>query len=325
VERGTAAKIMTGSPIPEGADAVVRVEDCEEDGGKVYVKRAARRGANIRGCGEDIRRGQVILRAGRRLKPADIGLLASVGRSFVLVHQRPRVAVVSTGDELVEVDEEVGPGQIVNSNACSLLAAVRECGSEASALRVARDRPEVMRETFRQALRHDLVVCTGGVSVGDFDHVKQVMDDLGVQRLFWKVAQKPGKPLTFGVRGKRYYFGLPGNPVSALVCFYLYVRPALRKMMGWEKVFPRGVRATLEADIRKSPGLTDFVRCRLRRKDGGFVATSTGTQSSGVLSSLSLADGLIVGHPATDVLRRGQEVDVLPLSDEELGQSEIPF
>ncbi len=325
VERGTAIKIMTGSPMPQGADTVVRVEETEERGGEVWVRKAGALGAHVRERGEDIRRGQVLLPRGRRLRPVDIGLLASVGRSFVLVYQCPRVAIVSTGDELVEVDEEPGGGQIVNSNAYALAAAVKESGAQAVPLRIARDRSEEIREVLTQAFRHDLVLSTGGVSVGDFDFVKGVMDGLGVRRLFWQVAQKPGKPLTFGVWEGRYYFGLPGNPVSSLVCFYLYVRPALRKMMGWQRLFPPVIAATVARDIPKAPGLTEFVRCQIHRENGRFWVTSTGSQSSGVLSSLSQGGGLIVGPPNLAVLPQGMEVRVLVLSEEDLATEELPF
>jgi molybdopterin molybdotransferase len=325
VRAGATIKIMTGSPIPAGADTVVRVEDAEESGGEVRIKRAERQGAHIRDSGEDILRGQVILERGHRLKPADIGLLASVGRSFVLIYQRPRVAIVSTGDELVEVDEALREGQIVNSNAYTLSAVVAESGAQAVPLRIARDRPEEIREVFTQALRHDLTLSTGGVSVGDFDFVKEVMDELGVRRLFWQVAQKPGKPLTFGVSGGRCYFALPGNPVSSLVCFYLYVRPALRKMMGWRRIFPPVITAVLAEDVPKAAGLTEFVRCRIRQRNGQYLVSSTGSQSSGVLSSLSQGGGLIVGPPEPKVLSRGSEVKVIVLNDEELAAEEVPF
>lgn len=325
VRGGTTIKIMTGSPIPVGADTVVRVEDVGEWGGEVRIKRAERQGAHIRESGEDIRQGQVILKQGHRLKPADIGLLASVGRSFVLVRQRPRVAIVSTGDELVEIDEALGEGQIVNSNAYTLSAVVTESGAQAVPLRIARDRLEETREIFTQALRHDLTLSTGGVSVGDFDFVKKVIDELGVRRLFWQVAQKPGRPLTFGVSGGRCYFGLPGNPVASLVCFYLYVRPALRKMMGWQKIFPPVITAVLAEDIPKAADLTEFIRCRIRQRDGQYSVFSTGNQGSGVLSSLSQGGGLIVGPPELKVLPRRAEVKVIVLNDEELAAEEVPF
>jgi molybdopterin molybdotransferase len=322
---GTASKIMTGAVMPHGADTVIRVEDTEESDGRVWIKRQERPGTHIRASGEDIHRGQVVLEKGRVLRPADIGLLASVGRSLVLVRQRPRVAILSTGNELSEIDEGLRPGQIVNSNAYTLAAAVREAGGQPVPLQIARDTLDEIRAALGEAVRHDVVLSTGGVSVGDFDFVKAAMDELGMHRLFWQVAQRPGKPLTFGLLRERPYFGLPGNPVSALVCFYLYVRPALRQMMGHEKLFFPVVHATLGADIPKAKGLTEFVRCRLTRTDGHYEAHSTGSQSSGVLSSLSLGEGLIIGPPELPLLPKGLGVNVIVLDSDEFARKEAPF
>ena len=322
---GTASKIMTGAVMPSGADTVVKVEDTEEQGGRVWIKRSERPGNNVRGSGEDIQRGQLVLEKGRVLRPADIGLLASVGRSLVLVHQRPRVAILSTGNELAEIDDALQPGQIVNSNAYTLAAAVREAGGVPVPLAIARDTLEEIRAALAEAVRHDVVLSTGGVSVGDFDFVKQAMDELGMHRLFWQVAQRPGKPLTFGLLRERPYFGLPGNPVSALVCFYLYVRPALRRMTGHEKLFLPVLSATLGEDISKAKGLTEFVRCRITHEHGHYIAHSTGSQSSGVLSSLSLGEGLIIGPAELPLLPKGMEVKVIVLDSDEFAGEEAPF
>jgi molybdopterin molybdotransferase len=322
---GTASKIMTGAVMPHGADTIIRVEDTDEHDGHVWIKRSEALGTHIRASGEDIHRGQVVLEKGRVLRPADVGLLASVGRSLVLVHQRPRVAILSTGNELAEVDEVLRPGQIVNSNAYTLAAAVREAGGIPVPLAIARDTLAEIRAALDEAVRHDVVLSTGGVSVGDFDFVKAAMDELGMHRLFWQVAQRPGKPLTFGLLRERPYFGLPGNPVSALVCFYLYVRPALRRMMGYEKLFPPVVSATVGEDIAKAKGLTEFVRCRLTAKDGHYIAHSTGTQSSGVLSSLSLGEGLMIGPADFPFLSKGTPIKVLVLDGDEFAGSEAPF
>lgn len=325
VVAGTASKIMTGAVIPPGADAVIRVEDTEEHDSRVWLKSGGRLGNNVRACGEDIRRGQVVLEKGRILRPADMGLLASVGRSLVLVRQCPRVAILSTGNELAEVDGVLRPGQIVNSNAYTLAAAVREAGGQPVPLAIARDSLDEIRAALSEAVRHDMVLSTGGVSVGDFDFVKAAMDELGIQRLFWQVAQRPGKPLTFGLLRERPYFGLPGNPVSALVCFYLYVRPALRRMMGYEKPFLPVVAATMGADIAKAKGLTEFVRCRITQNDGRYEAHSTGSQSSGVLSSLSLGEGLIIGPAELSLLPKGMDVQVIVLDGDEFAGTEAPF
>lgn len=325
VTTGTASKIMTGAVMPHGADTVIRVEDTEEHDGRVWIKRQERVGAHIRESGEDIRPGQRVLERGRVLRAADIGLLASVGRSFVLVRQRPRVAILSTGNELVEVDEAPRPGQIVNSNAYTLAAAVQEAGGIPVPLPIVRDTLAEIRAALDEAVRHDVVLSTGGVSVGDFDFVKAAMDELGIRRLFWQVAQKPGKPLTFGLLRERPYFGLPGNPVSALVCFYLYARPALAKMLGHEKPFLPVVSATVGEDIPKAKGLTEFVRCRLVYSKGQYEVRSTGNQSSGVLSSLSLGEGLVIGPAELPLLPRGFQVKVIVLYGDQFSGSEAPF
>jgi len=325
VVAGAASKIMTGAVVPPGADTVIRVEDTEERDGRVWIKSSGRLGNNVRACGEDIRRGQVVLEKGRILRAADMGLLASVGRSLVLVRQRPRVAILSTGNELAEVDEALQPGQIVNSNAYTLAAAVREAGGLPVPLAIARDTLDEIRAALSEAVRHDVVISSGGVSVGDFDFVKAAMDELGIQRLFWQVAQRPGKPLTFGLLRERPYFGLPGNPVSALVCFYLYVYPALRRMMGYAKPFLPVVPATVGEDIAKAKGLTEFVRCRLTQVNGHYEARSTGSQSSGVLNSLSLGEGLIIGPADLSLLSREMNVQVIVLDGDTFAGTEAPF
>jgi molybdopterin molybdotransferase len=325
VTKGTTSKIMTGAVIPPGADTVIRVEDTEERDGHVWIKRWEREGTHIRASGEDIRRGQMVLEKGRVLRPADIGLLASVGRSLVLVRQRPRVAILSTGNELAEVDQALRPGQIVNSNAYTLTAAVHEAGGQPVPLEIARDTLAEIRAALSEAVRHDVVLSTGGVSVGDFDFVKAAMDELGIRRLFWQVAQRPGKPLTFGLLRERPYFGLPGNPVSALVCFYLYVRPALYRMMGYEKLFPPVVSARVGEDIPKAKGLTEFIRCRLTWREDHYEACSTGCQSSGVLSSLSLGEGLIIGPAELPLLPKGMGVQVIVLDRDQFSAEAAPF
>lgn len=325
IRAGTASKIMTGAIFPNGANAVVKVEDTSERNRSVLIKTHASKGSNIRNSGEDIRSGQTILKRSRVLLPADIGLLASVGRAFVLVHQIPKVAILSTGDELSEVDVPLSPGQIVNSNAYTLAAAVREAGAQPVPLAIAQDTMDATHSALEEALRHNVVLSTGGVSVGDFDFVKSAMDQIGIKRLFWKIAQKPGKPLTFGVRGDHLYFGLPGNPVSALVCFYLYVAPALRRMAGFKKIFFPTVEVTMAETIKKAKGLTEFIRCKLTRRVNGREAQLTGTQSSGALSSLSLGDSLVIGDADKDVLAKGTKATAIILDREEFMRSSPPF
>jgi molybdopterin molybdotransferase len=321
---GTAIRIMTGAPVPHDADTVVRVEDTRTDGDHVVVEIAPQRGANVRLAGEDIRIGDRVLHRGRRLVPADLGLAASAGRSLLLVHRRPRVAILSTGDELVEADQPVKPGQVVNTNAYVLAAAVAEAGAIAAPLPIARDTRDDIRAAFVEAARADAILSTGGVSVGDFDYVKEVMDEIGVARSFWRVAQKPGKPLTFGTLAGRPYFGLPGNPVSSLVCFYLYARPAIRRMLGLSALHFPTVEATLAHDLRKSEGLTEFVRCRLERRENQWIASVTGTQGSHVLSSMSLGSGLVVARPNGKSLAGGTKVTVIRL-DTDTATADPPF
>jgi molybdopterin molybdotransferase len=321
---GEAARIMTGAPLPPGADTVVRVEDTRLDGEEVVIEAAGPKGRDIRLPGEDVRAGDTVLEAGRRLVPADIGVAASVGRTLLLVHRRPRVAIVSTGNELVEADQPVEMGQVVNSNAYALAAAIAEAGGIAVPLPIARDDPAEIRAAFDEAARADAILSTGGVSVGDFDYVKSVMDELGVERTFWKVAQKPGKPLTFGRLAARPYFGLPGNPVSALVCFYLYAHPAIRRMAGCAAAHLPTSTATLTHELKKAEGLTEFVRCRLERRGDRFYAASTGTQSSSVLRSMSQARALIVAPAEEKVLREGSAVRVI-LLDAHSASEEPPF
>jgi molybdopterin molybdotransferase len=316
VAAGTAIRIMTGAPLPGGADAVVRVEDTADAGDGVAVHAAIGRGGNVREAGEDMRAGETVLDAGRLLRPADIGLLASLGLSMLRVARRPRVAILSTGDELVDLGEPLGPGQIVNSNAYTLAAAVAEAGAEPVHLGIVRDRPELIRAAFADAMTADMALSTGGVSVGSFDYVRAILAELGYEERFWKVAQKPGKPLTFGRCGRTPVFGLPGNPVSSLVCFYLYVLPALRTMLGLDRVHLASAAATLVEGLRKAPGLTEFVRCSLQGSPEAYTARSTGTQSSGALRSLSLGDALIVGPAETAQLEAGARVRVVLLNAE---------
>ncbi|MFQ5903867.1 MAG: gephyrin-like molybdotransferase Glp, partial [Candidatus Binatia bacterium] len=231
VVEGSAIKIMTGAPIPRGADTVVRVEYTETLGGQVRITRVDGPGSHVREAGEDIQKGQTILEKGKLLTPADIGLMASVGKSRVRVYRRPTIGLISTGDELLEVGDPPRPGKIVNSNSYTLSAAVREIDAVPIPLGIVRDKRKSLAAVFKKALRYDVVMISGGVSVGDYDLVKEALGDVGVQMQFWKVAQKPGHPMAFGRIGKKPVFGLPGNPVSSAVSFFLYARPALLKMM----------------------------------------------------------------------------------------------
>ncbi len=275
----------------------------------------AEKGDSIRPRGEDLRLGQLAIAAGKTLKPADLGMLASVGRAMVEVIRRPRVAIVATGDELVDVDRSPAGAQVVNSSAYALSGAIREAGAEAVILKVARDDPREIRERLAEAMTFDAVLSTGGVSVGRFDHVAGALDELGMRQLFHGVAQRPGRPLKFGTVGYRPIFGLPGNPVSTLVCFYLYARPALLKMSGRRRVGLPRVQARCAVDIKLGKDLTEFVRVTLKRGADGWLATPTGSQGSGIFSSLSRADGLLVGPSSETILKAGAQATVLMLGD----------
>lgn len=311
VEVGCAVRIMTGAPLPPGADAVVKVEDTEPAGGCVGVRVVPSLGEFVRPAGEDVAAGELVLEPGRRLRAADIGLLAAMGRPVARVATRPRVAVLATGDELVPLGGTLGPGQIHNSNAYALSAAAAEVGAEPVLLGICGDDRDELRDAFRAAADFDVVLSTGGVSVGDFDYVKQIMEEVGLKRRFWQVAQRPGKPITFAARDGRLFFGLPGNPVSSLLCFTLYVAPALRRALGLRAIFPAAAKVTMGEGVRTARDLTEFVRCTLEREGAALVARPTGSQSSGVLRSMSLADCLAISPPGSGELRAGERATAL--------------
>jgi molybdopterin molybdotransferase len=309
-----AARIMTGAPVPSGADAIVPVERTRSPSEEVVeIMAPAERGAFVRPKAEDLRTGEVIMEPGKRLRPSDLGMLASLNRGFVEVYRRPRVAIVSTGDELVDIDQVPTGAQVVNSSAYGLACATREAGGDPSILRVARDEPEEIRGRLAEAAGFDVALSTGGVSVGQFDHVKTQLGELGMRQIFHGVAQKPGRPLAFGLLAERPFFGLPGNPVSTMVCFYLYARPALLKVAGRRDLGLPRLTARCAVDIRLANGLTEFVRVALRRENGEWLATPTGNQGSNILSSLARADGLLIGPASQTLLRAGTQATVLLL------------
>ncbi|HZO83398.1 MAG TPA: gephyrin-like molybdotransferase Glp [Candidatus Binataceae bacterium] len=314
VASGTAMRTMTGAPIAAGADAIVPVEQTRADGEWIEILSAAEPRAFVRPRGEDLRAGELVMEPGKMLGAADLGMLASLNRAMIEVWRRPRVAIVTTGDELVDIDQTPTGAQVVNSSAYALAGAVREAGGEPAVLKVARDRPEEIRSRLAEAFAFDAVLSTGGVSVGQFDHVKGALDELGMRQLFHGVAQRPGRPLKFGTVNGRPIFGLPGNPVSTLVCFYLYARPALLRMGGRHDLGLPRVAVRCAADIRTAANLTEFVRVRLRREGGEFSATPTGNQGSGILSSLARADGLLIGPASETTLRAGSQATVLLLA-----------
>jgi molybdopterin molybdotransferase len=318
VEAGTTYRILTGAPMPPGADAVVPQEDVTREGDAVLVRRPARRGDFVRPRGEDIRPGDVLLSPGDVLRPAGLGVLAALGRVAVRAFQRPRVAILSTGDELVDLGEPLGPGQIPNTNSYTLAGQVREAGGIPLVLGIARDDRADLEERVRWGLRADVLVSSAGVSVGDRDLVREVMEKLGAELDFWKVSMRPGKPITFGRLGGRPFFGLPGNPVSSMVTFELFVRPALRRLSGHRRLDrPRARARVLEALDNPGPR-RGYLRVRLTESSGELGARPTGEQGSGILRSMLLADGLAVMPPDTR-LAPGDWVEViLLLSDAQI-------
>jgi molybdopterin molybdotransferase len=310
IKQGQAARIMTGAPIPEGADAVLKVEDTETADGRVRVFVPVEKGQDIRWAGEDVRAAEKVLAAGTIIRPAEIGMLSSLGRSFVSVYQRPVVAVLATGDELVDIDGDLDSGKIVNSNGYALSAQVRECGAIPLLLGIARDTKEDLLEKFQAAVRADIILSSGGVSVGDYDLVKDIMQEIGNTMKFWRVAMRPGRPLAYGTIQEKPIFGLPGNPVSSMVSFEQFVRPALLKMMGHTDLFRRTVRAVIKEDFPKKSGLRYFIRVRLREENGKLMADTTGNQGSGILKSMVLADGLVELPEEFEIIKAGETVTV---------------
>jgi molybdopterin molybdotransferase len=320
---GQAARIMTGAPVPEGADAVVRMEDSRKENSRVAILVGAKAGQDIRLAGEDVQPGEKVISRGEVIRPAEVGMLASLGRSIISVHQRPIIAVVATGDELTEIDDPPSPWKIVSSNSYSLAALVLECGAVPLQIGIAKDQREDLIAKFRAAMRADLIVSSGGVSVGDYDLVKEVMKKEGNRMQFWRIAMKPGRPLAFGAMGEVPIVGLPGNPVSSMVSFEQFIRPAILKMMGHANLFRRTIRARLGEDINKKSGIRHFIRARIRREEDDYAVVTTGDQGSGILKSMVRANGLIILTEEATKIRAGETVTV-QLLDNSLDRTREP-
>lgn len=312
VGRGEAVRIMTGAPVPDGADAVVMVEKTVPCEGGVIMSEPAKAGENIRKAGEDFRPGDTVISAGSLIRPAEAGMLATIGAPFVSVYRRPRVAVLSTGDELCDVSEVPPPGKISNSNGYALSALVIEAGATPVNLGIARDTRESLREKLVSAMACDCIISSGGVSVGDYDFVKDVLSEMGSSMKFWKVAMKPGKPLAFGVIGGKPAFGLPGNPISSMVAFEQFVRPSLLKMAGHTRILRRTFAALLTADIRIKPGRMNFLRAELQMREGGFEVAPLDGQGSGMISTMVRANSFIVVPKDSAGFKKGGTVNVQP-------------
>lgn len=309
---GTCVQIMTGAPLPPGADAVVPQEQAQHRGEVVHLGPGLRAGQNVRLAGEDLARDQVALTAGTRLRPAELGLLASLGCAEVRTHRPLRVAFFSTGDELRSVGQALGPGEIYDSNRYTLYGMLQRLGVEVLDLGVVRDQPDALRAAFTEAAAAaDAVVTSGGVSVGEADFVRRILADLG-EVGFWKIAMKPGRPFAFGRVGQAAFFGLPGNPVAVMVTFLAFVRPALLRLMGAAAAPPPLLKARSQEAMRKKPGRTEYQRGLVTTApDGSLQVRTTGNQGSGVLSSMVQANGLIVLHHGQGSVAPGDEVDVM--------------
>lgn len=310
---GEAIKIMTGAPMPNGADAVVMAEYTEKDGGKVRIFKRPEKGDHIRRAGEDVKDGQLVIKKGQLIRPSEIGMLASMARSIVSVYQRPRVAILATGDELVDLDEEICGAKIINSNTYAVGAQIQECGALPILLGIARDRQDELEEKLRLSMNADIIITSGGVSVGDYDHVKDVVKGLGGDLRLWKVAIKPGKPLAFSMLNGRPMFGLPGNPVASMVTFEIFVRPAILKMMGHKKIFRPIIDATIKSDLKKKEQRRHFIRASVQSDVDGYAVETTGDQGSHMMTSMTKANGLIIFHENETDIKAGDKVKVMLL------------
>jgi len=310
VERGQAIRIMTGAPLPGGADTVVPVESTRVDGDRVLILESLPIGTHVRKAGEDVKAGETVMVAGTVIGPAEMGMLASLGYAQVRCFRRAVTGIISTGDELVGVDEELAPGKIRDSNSYTVYGMVREAGAEPLRLGVVRDEAVLLERTILDNLdRVDLFITSGGVSVGDYDMVKDVLGKLGEMN-FWKVAMRPGKPQAFGhIRGKPL-FGLPGNPVSVMVSFEQFVRPALLKMMGRSHIFRPEITAILDTPLGRKTGRTEFIRVVAEWREGRYHANATGPQGSGILRSMVVGNALAILPEDVGRLEAGEEVTI---------------
>jgi molybdopterin molybdotransferase len=313
INPGECVRIMTGAVVPKGADTVVMQEQVQRNNDQISISPGHTEGQNIRHPGEDIQQGAIVLEPGRLLNAADIGLLASMGFAEVSVLRKPRVVFFSTGDELKGIGEPLGEGDIYDSNRYTLYALLSRMNIEMIDQGVIPDDPEAVRRAFSDASElGDLVITSGGVSVGEADFVQQTLDELG-EVGFWKIAMKPGKPLAFGRLGQAWFFGLPGNPVSTMATFALFVRPALQVMKGAQVEKPLSLHAKLQTNVKKKPGRKEYQRGILSQADNGQLSVSTtGLQESHVLSSMSKANCFIVLPRESGPLAAGAEVEVIP-------------
>ena len=314
--KGSSARIMTGAPVPAGADTVIRIEDTDLSGDRVSVHVSQPRGTNIRPLGENLRNGEMVLRSGVTITPGVLAILSMVKKKNVTVFSRPRVAILSTGDELEGLEEAVDENKIPDANSYALMAQCQALGIEPVLLGIARDDPDEIKTKLEEGLQYDALLASGGVSVGHHDFMRTMLEELGISIQFWRVNMRPGFPFAFGTSTDgAVVFGLPGNPVSSMVCFEQFAAPALKQMMGFQKRYRRTISARLTHGQQAGGGRTQFVRVVLEHDGSGYLATSTGIQSSGVLMSMAMAEGLMIVPADSAAMQAGDEVAVQLLQE----------
>ena len=316
LKKGETVKIMTGGALPRGANAVIRREDVEENFNSIKIFKPVKKGQDIRTQGEDINKGEMIMEKGMNLTPARIGLLASVNRSFVKVYRNPVVSVIVTGDEVAEIDEALTEGKIKNSNGFTLMSLLIEAGCIVRQTEVVKDTKIALKNAIIDNSDSDIVLSTGGVSMGDYDFVKDVVKESGYSPVFWKVRVKPGRPLFFAVKNSTLYFGIPGNPVSVMTTFYHFILPAIRKMQGFTNICLKEFSAILTEDIKRKSNRSEFVRGILTENNGEFFVSSAGSQGSGILSSMHRGNCFIVFNEGHGLSEKGERV-VVEIFDKE--------
>ena len=317
IEKGKASYIYTGGLIPEGADTVIQKELTKVDGNKVYIFKELKRGANIRKQGDDYKKGDVLIKAGKKIRPSEMGILASVNKVSVYVYQIPKVCILTTGDEILDIGEPItSPSQIRTSNTYSLYGQILEAGGFPIICGFVKDNPKDIKEKLLYVKNCDILITTGGVSMGEYDLIRDfVQEILGVNIVFWKVAQKPGKPVVFGVWGEdneKLFFGIPGNPVAAMVVLESMVKPVIRKMRGERNIFNPIVKAKLKENYKRKKGeRLEFIRVFVEYKNGEFWASPFGKQGSNILTGMVYANGLGLVKIGTKEIKKGEQIDVL--------------
>ena len=310
VEPGCAVRIMTGAPTPAGCDAVVPVEETDDGRQEVTLRETVKKGQHIRVRGEDVAGGVIFVRSDTRIRPPEINMLAGFGLALVPVYRRPIVAILSTGDELVELGRTPGAGEIINSNTLSLAAAVLEAGCMPRIIGIARDNRASHLEKLTEGVQADALITSAGVSAGDCDLVRDILEELGARQMFWKVGIKPGGPTAFAMFGSTPVFSLPGNPVSTMITFEEFVRPALLRMQGQQRVLRPLFKVVLREALKKKPGKVQIVRLRLEREDGRWYGTSAGNQQTAILKTMVDAQALALLPAESSGSAAGNEVDV---------------